>query len=453
MGRKQPGWVCNILEMLGSANPGARLEGWQQAGRRGAELLRELAEAQLRYLEQLADDESHPAVSEAASKALRSLALNGAFLAAKLFHDAAGNTRRASADQLLGDWVWRPFRRTSAVFGVTAMDFRRRDECALQWLGRRLSFNDYPATSFPQVSLHACNFLELLFQGTFQAICLVGRPGLFGGGALKRFRDGELRFGFAKDRRPPELPVGAIDPEYHCILERQSPDNVLRHATVDQGDYRTDYAVVQRYPVVFRNGQILVVIVAGGSTLGTLAAARWAAYDLFQVADPARGLPIELPSGARLDSRMEALLRVRAKITTQTWDALQVDLHSLYFDKQCWSKLKWTELGPRHITLIHRRPQPDQVLFDGTPQNINPKHCTYRLLLSLVDAALQRHGVRIEDLATDKSIWLEPKVKVARVKGNLKTLKHRYLKDALAWDDDSAYLKATVSQEWEEQNA
>jgi hypothetical protein len=406
----------------------------------------ELDTAQRKYLIERLDTERDDAVRSIAYLALLSLAVIAATGSAAP-HVRVGKKTLAASDKSLGAWLWNPFRQASAVFGVTASDFLRRDECALQWLGRRLSFNDYPKTSFPQVSLHSCNFLELLFQGNYQAICLVGRPGLFGGDALKRFRDGELRFGFAKDHRPKKLPTGALDQEYHCILERAAPGRLNRYATVDEDGYRTDYVAVQRYPVVFRNGQILVVIIAGGSTLGTLAGARWAAYDLFQVADPVRGLPIGLPRGARLDSRMEALLRVRAKITTQTWDGLEIDLHSLYFDKQHWSNLKWNNLGPRHITLVRRGPKPDQLLFDGTPRKFNPSRCTYRLLLSLVDAALQKKPVRITELAANESIWLSSNVQVARVRDNLKTLKHRHLKDALAWDDHSAYLTVTVTLE------
>ena len=444
MGRKQPDWVRKIFEMLVSDNADRRRDGWEEVRRRGIELQIELEPAQRTYLIDLLHAERDETVRWTACLALLSLSLITR-PEAGMSHVRVGKKDRAGSDKSLGNWLWDPFRQTSAVFGVTATDFRRRDECALQWLGRRLSFKDYPAISFPQVSLQSCNFLELLFQGTFQAICLVGRPGLFGGDALKRFRDGELRFGFAKDHRPQNLPTGQLDSEYHCILETLSPGNVIRYATVEEQGYRTDYVTVQRYPVVFRNGQILVVIIAGGSTLGTLAGARWAAYDLFQVADPTRGLPIGLPTGSRLDSRMEALLRVRARVTTQTWDGLEIDLHSLYFDKQCWSKLKWNDLGPRHITLVRRRRKPDQLLFDGTPRKFNPGRCTYRLLLSLVDAALQKKPVRITDLAANKSIWLDSNVHVTRVRGNLKTLKHRHLKDALVWDDQSAYLTATVT--------
>lgn len=54
---------------------------------------------------------------------------------------------------------------------------------------------------------------------------------------------------------------------------------------MEQDGVRTDFAVVQRYPVELGTRHVVVVIVAGASSLGTSVAAQWAAYDLFWSTD------------------------------------------------------------------------------------------------------------------------------------------------------------------------
>jgi hypothetical protein len=321
------------------------------------------------------------------------------------------------------------------VLGVTATDYRRRDEGALLWLGRRLSFTGYPRTEFPQVSVENPDLDRLLFEQRNKAFCVVGRLGLFGEKAVQRLGTGDLHFGFDLQRRPKDLAADKLDAKYHAIFERTGNSGRRFHRTEEQDGVRTDFAVVQRYQVELGTCHVVVVIIAGASSLGTFAAAQWAAYDLFRPTHALDGTLIEAPTRITANSRLEALLCARARITGCAWEHAEIELRQLNVDDAVWSSTDgdWRTLPIKIITLVHRKGRPPQILFDGKPARLEPGKQMFRLMVAMVEQVRQHNSAKlsIEALAGNKAIWEKPNPTEDYVRAQLRLLRSRHLKSAL----------------------
>ncbi len=432
--------VERTLEKISSENPQKRREGWREIHDHSAAFRAGLNDAQMLYLRNLLfDAENDSGNFRLALKALLALAMPPASVIARSERPGGAESslegNLPGAPGLLPHWLWEPFHQPSAVLAVTATNYRRRDEAALLWLGRRLSFAEYPETEFPHIALENPDLARVLFSQRYQAFCIVGRLGLFGQKALERLGIDDLHFGFDVPRRPKGLPPGELDAKYHCVFERVGSCKRKSHRTTEESGVRTDFAVVQRYQVELGTQHVVVVIVAGASSLGTAAGARWAACDLFQPTDAIDRRPIEVPPRITPHSHMEALLCARAKVTTRAWEHPEIELRKLSVDGACWSlkDQKWHEAPIRLITVVRERGQPTQILFDDQPARLERGKQTFRLMVALVEQA-QRGGdaeLDIAALAANHGIWEKPNPTEDYVRAKLRLLRTRYLKNAL----------------------
>lgn len=338
------------------------------------------------------------------------------------------------------DWVWRPFKRRSAVIGVADPN-SRCDEAALIALARHLSQREFPEAEVLQFRSHDPAYAEFLFTRRSESVCLVGRLGLFGEEAIGRWGNKNARFGFLTHVRPPELKPGDVDHTYHCIYE-QFADGKREHYRTRQGKgRRTDFGIVQRYPVFDGTRQVIVMICAGGSALGTLAAALWAAKHL---ALPIRADGSLLPAPPHLapESRLEALVEVTAPTDSCVWEPRRLLLRKLYVDNLHWlpHDCRWQVDSPQLITLAYNggfSGEPVAVLFDGARSRLRPKSEMFRLLAAVCLAARHNNGAGVDPaaLCDDASIWRGQRPESAEIRRKLAVLKCRYLHDAIAIDD------------------
>lgn len=436
MARRKKLQPKHVLGMIKSKDADARREGWELLRDRAQEFRRALSIDDQLSLPGIAFTEQIKEVALPAWVAMAKLALCPSGTATGVAIPAEPeNLPGLPEPEFLSQWLWQLFRQPSAVLAVTATKYRRRDEGALCFLGRRLSFVEYPRTEFPQISLEKPELAPVLFSKGYRAFCVVGRLGLFGREALERLGDGDLRFGFDAPCRPKGLPPGELDPDYHCVFEKLDNGDRKSHPTVEANDIRTDYAVVQRYEVGLGAQRSAVVIVAGASSLGTMAAARWAAYDLFQPTDATGGGPIKVPNGITPQSRMEALLRVRAKVTTSAWENLEIRLLKLSVDGAYWcaKEREWREPTIQVITLVRENGEPLEILFDNQPSNVNRGSQIFRLLVAVVEQKVRRRRAELDitELAADDAIWDRPNPPKESVHAHLRTLRFRHLKRAL----------------------
>lgn len=431
--------VEQALRKISSDNTEEHREGWREIHDHSAGFRKSLNDAQMLYLLNLSFTEGDSATFRLALKAMLALAMFPAGVIARserpTWPEGSLEQNVPEALELLPHWLWKPFYQPSAVLAVTATNFRRRDEDALLWLGRRLSFAKYPHTEFPHIALENPDLAGVLFSQRYQTFCIVGRLGLFGQKALEQFGNDDLRFGFDVHCRPEGRAPNELDKRYHCVFERVEDGKRRFHRTKEEDGIRTDFAVVQRYQVELGTQHVVVVIVAGASSLGTAAGARWAAYDLFQPTDTIDSRPIEVPPRITPRSRMEALLCVRAKVTTRAWDHPEIELRKLSVDGVSWSlkDQKWHEAPIRLITVIREGGQPTQILFDGQPSRLERGKQMFRLMVALVEQK-QRSGdaeLDISALVANDEIWEKPNPTEKYVRAQLRLLRTRYLQEAL----------------------
>ena len=427
MPREKPKKLKEVLQMVSFENTAVRIDGWTKLHNHAAVYRGFLDETQWLFLRNLLWSEKEGGVLRAGLLAMLALS------SVPPFDEASTGS--------LGNWLLAPFRKTSAVFGLTATKFRRRDENALTWLGRRLGLDRFPKTEIAYVSVEQPDLGRLL-DHNYEAICLVGRPGLYGKAARERLSVDDLRFSFKVDQRPERLHPNQLDDDFHCIRERLGPGSFELHRTKEEDGYRTDYGIVQRYTVEFGSRYIVVVVCAGASSLGTLGAARWVASDLFHPTHPSddRPRPIEVPPEADPNSRMEALLHVRAKTTTSAWERPALNLLRLYVDNHSWSlkDRKWRAKGPRAITVVQDGGRPVEILFDGQESQLRPDNKNFRLLVAMVQTVLAKKSRRLDigQLAADAKIWGSDPLTTDQVRGLLRTLKHRHLHETLSMKGD-----------------
>jgi hypothetical protein len=439
---KNPREPRRALEAITSDNPERRCEGWVELRQHSAAYRARLNDDQALYLLANFETEPDPKVRQAAVNALLAMAL--------ISTDETPPPKKpdvppgtvepgvTESGELLGGWLWEPFRKPSMVLGLTAANYRRRDEGALLWLGRRLSFVAYPDANFSLVNVENPELDRVLFDKNFDAFCLVGRLGLFGKKALKRLGDDDLRFGFDRHQRPENCPAAGLHPEFHRIFERTEGSRPKYYRTKQEDGTRTDYAVVQRYRVKLSGRYVVIVIIAGASSLGTFAASQWVARDLFRATDTMNNKAIEAPSDITPSSRLEVLLRVTAKMTTSAWEYPEIEIEKLRVEDPCWSleDQQWREVPIKNLTVIYENDKPTQILFDGRPSRLDPGGQAFRLTVAIaeqVEANSRRQGeLDIAALAANPAIWNNPNPDEPYVRQQLRLLKARYLKDALS---------------------
>jgi hypothetical protein len=173
------------------------------------------------------------------------------------FNDAlavADTTPRAVDPKSLNEWFWVPFLRPAIVLGLWHLITRGCDDLAQLMLSRYLTPERFPRCLFQPVVTSNPSWQRILPAHPAGSYCFVGRMGLYGREAMKRWGKPArpLRFAF------PDYPAWhgdpakkkKLDPRFHYVIERVPGHKPIRwRATQDENNVLTDYAIVQRYTV------------------------------------------------------------------------------------------------------------------------------------------------------------------------------------------------------------
>lgn len=349
----------------------------------------------------------------------------------------------------LGHWLWQPCSGPSLSFWM-ADPSAVRDEDAIICISRRLSFETNSANDFVRINPANPDWGNILNRG-FQAICIVGRLGLYGPEAVKFWSKQDLRYSFIADQRPANLPSGQIDAEnYHALLERVWENGqyakVRCFCTREENGQRIDYGLVQRYMVRYAGKRLIVITCGGLSGLGTLGAAKWAAEKLIGH----DGEPLPLPEKVGDQSTMEAVIEVTAACAPHPtrWQPTDLKPVSLILGDSCWCNetRQWQRRAPDTITVCRDNRDSVTILFDGEPINSLRSKQVFRLIVKLCELAVKnrRQTVSIAALASDASLWGERVNDIEYVRGRLRELKTRRLSDALCLEADYVIVRAQI---------
>ena len=352
--------------------------------------------------------------------------------------------------RLLDEWLWAPFRAPSIVFSTGQQGPFLRDEKAEFHLGRRLGYE----TEFEQIKLRDSRWQELLSKSPYQAVCFIGRLGLYGKDAPGRLMMKRGRLEFPEQFRPENMAPAELDSVglYHCIFEHLGIHHTEKYFTTEEGGKRTDHAVVQRYQRSLNGRDMTVITIAGCTPLGTCAAAFWAAERLFQPID-STGNCLEVPHGIRDDSVLEALLKVTASEPGSTWRFQEIVPLRLYVDDHCWSPKShtWNEVPIEEICLLTRKDGRSVFLFNGRSSRLQPNRNYGRLLAAMMQQKIQSSCdvIDVDQLANDTSIWKDKAgdvqtTTVRHVYKVLKDLRSQHLRSALTVEQENVRLQASV---------
>ena len=261
-----------------------------------------------------------------------------------------GNPVRHDPYDILADWLWRDFRQPSIVLHVADPRGLRRDDQALMQIARALPHSAYPGVQFQPVQPGQLQSPETLPEDV-QALCFVRQLWHFGPDAVKTWgAPAHLgRCAFGDDMRPADLKPGQIEAKYHSIgLRSGESGDVYWYRTYEDGTTRTDYGLVRRYIVSSRPRPSVVVSVAGCSSLGTLAAAAFAADIL--VRPDANGNPLPVPPSISHSSFMETLIETNATLAGSKlgWRLNHVNIVDMRVDDFQWNAeaQQWRRIEP-----------------------------------------------------------------------------------------------------------
>ena len=473
--------IDELLDQLGNPNPEKREEAWDRVHRILISGRTNMPNEIMRKLLDLKSLEEVYRVFRAADRALSAVMLREPPVvppgpppaadaeppAPKAQAEPAREKTKAPRSRVLinsegirlCDWFCQPFCGPSLVVRVADPEKRRRDEEAVIELARRLGWKECPSARFVRVGLgeFALPVKELEVDG----VCFVGRLGLYGPQAVFSWSMENTRFRFGREDRPDWLQPGHLDREkYHVVLEDLRDDDPLRYETDERNNKRTDYGLIQSYVVWLNNRQIRVVVCAGSSSLGTLAATYWAGHDLFLANQ--EGKFMMLPKRVKADSCLEALVKVTADSSrsTYTWELGNVKLLHLRLDGYVWNQQEfdWDHRSAKRITVLYDRSagrdfSNDAVidlLLDGDPSRMTKSKPSFRLLVAICRLARDNGGlVDIRKLAADAWIWDKAigtidDAWLNYVKTRVRNLKTHHLGQAIVIGDEQCQLLAEV---------
>ena len=435
---------------LTSPNVQVRLEGWSElyTACLGSDFL--LEREDVLDLNRALLREQHRDVGP---HAIRVMAAIAALLAVRSGRTGPASPGGPDQPGALGDWLWQPFRACSVVFLPMDRENHRRDESAAIILARHLSRQAFPGTDFQPIILGGPGLDRFLLAKPYEAFCLIGRPGLYGAELSPLWSNDRARFHFPMQERPRNLAIGTLHPEYHCIAERVGA-RPRTHLTREQNDRRTDFGLVQRY-VVNHDGMRnkVVVVCAGATSLGTLAAVRWAAFEVLRPVCLA-GEPIPAPRETSDHSLLEVLLQVTGEkqSLSWSWEPSQVQVVRLCVDGKVWSMedQDWHTAGPDSITVVRDRNNPEQVqeiLFDERTAPLKKDSQIFRLLGSACLQVGSADGKVVDTDALIRNAWIwGPEVPTeTEVHRHFTILRSRYLHGALTVSRPEIVLHAQVT--------
>jgi hypothetical protein len=328
----------------------------------------------------------------------------------------------------LCDWLWGPFQETSVVFG-TAGEYLR-DGKALMELAARIPQTAGTKPEFVLVPLNS-NEWEMAFnRQQCQAVCFVGRLGLYGAEAIRQLTNRNAVYDFPSHKKPPTCPPHGLDRKFHCIDGKRDDGRKDHYRTKDKNEVRTDYAIVQRFVVAHLGGQMIVVYIAGSTSLGTLGGVLWATSQRKELGAP-DGMPLSCPENIRRDSAFEALLQVSARKDDFVWKPTDVKLLKLTAAGATWS----AATGKWHpgITIECESGNPREsiaVFFGEEKEPMDANGQAFRLLvgIGMLSREDPERRVDLDKLAKDPWIWSGKELTKEKLRNKLASLKNRHPK-------------------------
>ena len=357
-------------------------------------------------------------------------------LQAKKSSEPVAKATAGSEPNTLPRWLWNPFSRPSVLLGLSDSNYRRRDDGAVLQLARHLSKRDFAKTTLHPITMQDPQWVPILAHNHPEVICLVGRLGLYGGQAIRRWGCDKLRFYFPKNTPPKSRqPGGKLDWRYHCINEDCGGAKPEQHHTKQKGRDRTDYGLIQRYTVTDEGRDVVVVTCAGASWVGTLAAAQWAA-EILPYGATEKLIPV--PRDIRPNSRLEALVKVTTDPGVHTWALTGIDLCRLIVDDWEWSQSDsaWRTLPGKRVILECRNGDPEEIVavVNGDSRKCPMKGHTYaRVLTWIYKKTMGVAGSLLDSaaLARDKSMWGKKGISEQLARQWISWVSGRYLDHAI----------------------
>jgi hypothetical protein len=247
--------------------------------------------------------------------------------------------------------------------------------------------------------------------GGLRALCLVARPSFYGGFIPAPCLPGDLRLRFPADdlqfRRKAPTPDSAKT--FHRVQQwwegrETGAFEARQHSGPGRNvSTRVDFAVVQRFPILFAGRLMTVVILAGSTSLGTAGAVHFATrerFDLKRLLERNRSLqPITD------ETRIEMLLEVHGTVHTpaRPW-APYVQVKKLFLDQSP----NLVSDGPSSIRLEGGRGGADKVraiFFDDDGIRFDADDHASLIALCLKAAQSPERIVNLQELITDLYVW------------------------------------------------
>jgi hypothetical protein len=355
--------------------------------------------------------------------------------------------------ELLHSWLIQPFsdpKRNPAVIAICAeghdKDARPQSEVA-----KYLTLLQDRVVDSPQVALRNPSW-EHVHLDRRSAFIFIGRPPMFDNCDPLEGMPSDLRFGFPKDRALRYIHKPLSD-KFHYIRQDRGRAKEKCHQAVDRSVgrrvFRTDYAVVQRFTLKYgKEGQAIVGVVAGASSVGTLAGAQWLTeLELGGVTLEYVKEKTGLTPAA--SSRFEALLEITAEVHNppRPWEP-SVSARKIFLN----DSTNIINEKPEIVTLGLEAPgssRVDYILIDD--DDVRVKEEPYGLLAAmLLMMKRQRGELQLDQLLLHKSVqegdYPFPKDRVSDSLLNYvrEHIKHRILRDALWVGSKSLKLDCRV---------
>jgi len=384
-----------IVKLLRRSDLAQRTQGWKALWESKDELA--LGRRELAELQDLVRQEEDLALMSQASAALLAL--------------------RERGKRVLQDQFWAPFDSTHAHSGdrsaavlAGSEEHFLPDALSLVTLARFLPGDR--GIDFRMEPAYQSDW-ERFPVGRYRAICIVGRPALYPGLPLIECLPADLRFRFPNGDRKWKGQSVSQDSiaEYHHVeqwwggqMTRMHEVHEAKHAERSSAT-RVDYAVAQRFPVMIGGQRIIVVLLAGATSLGTAGAVHWATRERVGKADfPGLDRYQDPITDA---TRIEALLEVTGSVHTprRPW-APRVQLKKLFLN----GRGNLVSDGPSVIRLVGAAggaSRVTSVYFDDDGISANGDEFAALIALCLKARQSPRGVVRMQDLMDDLAVWPE----------------------------------------------
>lgn len=209
------------------------------------------------------------------------------------------------------NWLFQSFRSQGGANPARSLvltvrdDENFRDVQALVEVARHLNSERYAQTEFRHVSQQSPDWADIRWEA-INSICFIGRPSMFRGCPIISRFPADLRFSI-------EPPDSDAPRSFHRVCQKRERAGKLIYPTTQDESHRHDQAIVQRFVISHLGARKTIIVIAGGSSLGTVGAARWLTSKYMFDAERRS---LARVAGLELDwtTRVEVLLSVSAAI-------------------------------------------------------------------------------------------------------------------------------------------